>query len=379
MAVATGAIVANLYYLQPLLPQIARDFSVGSTGAASLVTSTQVGYGLGLGLVLPLGDLIARRRLVVAIFIVAGVLMALGASLHAFAAFAVIALFTGVASVGGQVMIPFAADLARDNQRGRVIARLMMGLLLGVLLCRSFAGIVTQFAGWRTVYWLAAILMGLMALLLARSLPEETARPHVSYRRLITGSVGLLASLPELRRRAWLGAGCFAAFSILWTTLAFKLSAAPYGYSSAVIGLFGLIGAAGVLAANGAGRMADRGRQSASTMVAGALTAGSFLLLAIGGHLIVPMIIGIIALDLGVQGMQITNQSIIYALAPDARSRINSAYMVCYFAGGALGSLIAGLAYSAGGWNASCAFGALIGFSVLFLSFRWRKPASTAL
>jgi predicted MFS family arabinose efflux permease len=379
MAVATGAIVANLYYLQPLLHQVQASFHVSSAGASSLITATQVGYALGLALLLPLGDLIARRRLVVAIFLAAALAMGLSAWVSSFALFFAITLVVGLCSTGGQIMIPFAADLAPELRRGRTVARLMSGLLLGILLSRTVSGFMAQLFGWRSVYVLGATLMALGAVVLHFALPDEAPRPHLPYPKLVSSAFALLVQLSELRRRAWLGAMAFACFSVLWTTLAFKLSAPPFSYSQATIGLFGLAGAAGVLAANAAGRLADQRRQRLSTLLAAGLLLGSFAVLGLAGGSIVAITAGIVLLDIAVQGIQITNQSIIYALAPESRSRINSAYMVCYFLGGALGSLAGGLAYSSGGWTASCALGA--GFAVLALvpAMAWPERVPTPL
>ena len=371
MAIATGSIVANLYYLQPLLHQVTKTFGVGTASASSLITCTQIGYALGLALVVPLGDLIARRRLVVIIFAIAAIAMALGAVLTTFALFAAITFLIGVFSVGGQVMVPFAADLAPEERRGRVVARLMSGLLLGILLSRTVSGLLAQAAGWRAVYVMGAVLMALLAVLLAKALPSEPVRPHVPYPSLVAGSFLLLKTLPELRRRAWLGAMAFAGFSVLWTTLAFKLSAAPFSYSQATIGLFGLLGAAGVVAANAAGKLADASRQNLSTDLAALLLTGSFVILLFAGGSLLAIMAGILLLDIAVQGLQITNQSIIYALAPEKRSRINSAYMVCYFLGGATGSLLGGLAYASGGWTATCLLGGGIGLLTLLPNLWW--------
>ena len=186
---------------------------------------------------------------------------------------------------------------------------------------------------------------------------REGARPHQRYRDLVGGSLRLLVTEPVLRRRAWHGACAFAAFSVLWTTLAFLLSVGPYNYSNLVIGLFGLVGAGGIAAANLAGKLADSDRHTASTVGAGILLAGSFGLLWMGRTSLAALIIGIVVLDMGTQGMQITNQAVIYALRPDARSRINSAYMVCYFIGGALGSFAAGALYGSYGWAGVCLLG----------------------
>ena len=234
---------------------------------------------------------------------------------------------------------------------------------------------MAQIAGWRAVYWLGAALMALFAAVLAILLPNEPVRPHVAYPRLVADSVRLLVVLPELRRRAWLGAVNFAGFSLLWSTLAFKLSAAPCLYSNGTIGAFGLLGVAGVVAANGAGSLADARRSREMTIVASILLVASFGILVLGRTSIVPIILGIVVLDIACQGMQITNQSIIYTLAPDARSRINSAYMVCYFAGGALGSLAGGLAFEAGGWGAVCGLGAVLGAAGLIPALWWSRSA----
>jgi predicted MFS family arabinose efflux permease len=363
MAVATGAIVANLYYAQPLLHRVAVGFHVGSAAASVVITCTQIGYAAGLVLVVPLGDLYVRRRLVTAIYVVVGLALVVCAVAPSLWLFEVGSVAVGAASVAGQIMVPFAADMAEPARRGRVVARIMTGLLTGILLARTVSGLVAQAAGWRAIYWLSAALMAAFALLLSRALPTEAARPHVPYRKLVTGSLGLLFVLPTLRRRAWHGACVFASFSVLWTTLAFLLSGAPYHYSNAVIGLFGLAGVAGVGAANLAGRLADANRVAVSTVVAAVLVAGSFAFMVAGRTSVGMLLAGIVVLDLGTQGMQITNQAVIYALAPEARSRINSAYMFCYFVGGAVGSVTAGVAFATWHWDGVCALGA--GFGAL--------------
>ena len=372
MAVATGAIVANLYYAQPLLHNVARSFGVGSAVAATVVTVSQVGYAAGLLLVVPLGDLYPRRRLAVILFLAATAALVLCAVAPTLWLFEVGAVTVGGASVAGQVMIPFAADLAPEQRRGRVVARIMTGLLLGILLARTFSGLVSEVAGWRAVYWISAVLMFGFALVMRKALPSESARPHVFYRGLVGSSLRLLVDEPVLRRRAALGACAFGAFSVLWTALAFLLSAPPYNYSNAVIGLFGLAGVGGVLAANLAGKMADSHRVTAATPVAGILLVISFGLLALGKTSVVALLAGIVVLDIGTQGMQITNQAVIYTLRPDARSRINSAYMVCYFVGGALGSLTAGAVFSGAGWNGVCILGAGFGAATVILS-AWHR------
>jgi predicted MFS family arabinose efflux permease len=387
IAVATGAIVANLYYAQPLLHQVAHDFHRGAGPASSIITATQIGYAAGLLLIVPLGDLHPRRTLVTRLFVIAALSLVACAVAPTLWFFVLASLAVGAASVAGQVMIPFAADLAPAERRGRVVARIMTGLLLGILLARTVSGLVAQAAGWRAIYWLSAALMVCFAVVLWRALPREPPRQARTYRALVGSSLRLLAEEPTLRRRAWHGACAFAAFSVLWTTIAFELSggdASPYHYSNAVIGLFGLVGAAGIIAANLAGSLADAAHSRAATLGAGILLAGSFGLLWIGRTSLAALLVGIVVLDVGTQGMQITNQAMIYALRPDARSRINSAYMVCYFVGGAAGSLGAGAVYAAAGWGGVCLLG--VGFAAGTLAMtaydRWRpvpmaRPTAT--
>jgi predicted MFS family arabinose efflux permease len=377
MSIAIGVIVANLYYLQPLLHQLTKDFRVSESKATLLLVLIQAGYAAGLAFVVPLGDLIPRRRLAVLIFVLASVVVFAGAAAHSFVLFAAITFFIGLASCGGQVILPLGADMANPAQRGRVIGRLMTGLLMGLLLSRSVSGIIAQAAGWRTVYVAAGVALALMAIMLFRVLPNEPVRAPVPYHRLLAGTLGMFVTLPMLRRRSLYGLLIFAAFSALWTTLAFHLSAAPFHYDNLVIGLFGLFGAAGVLAANVAGRNADKQRSHLTTIAGGALILLSFVVLYFGRNVVVLLALGIIMLDAGMQGLQITNQSIIYSLAPDARSRINSAYMVCGFIGAALGSLAAGQCYAHAGWRGDCLLGGGIGLVILVLAILWREPIST--
>jgi predicted MFS family arabinose efflux permease len=379
MAVATGAVVANLYYAQPLLNQVSRSLHVGSAGASTVVTATQVGYAAGLLLIVPLGDLRPRRSLVVLLFVLSAVALvacAIAPNLWLFEAGSVAA---GCASVAGQVMVPFAADLAPEERRGRVVARIMTGLLLGILLARTVSGVVAELAGWRAIYWISAGLMVVFAAVLWRALPAEGRRPHLSYPHLVGSSLRLLVDEPALRRRAWHGAMAFAAFSVLWTSLVFLLSAAPYHYSNLVIGLFGLVGVGGVAAANLAGKLADVDRTALTTAAAGVLLTLSFVVLGFGKTSVAAIIVGIIVLDVGTQGMQITNQAVIYALRPEARSRINSAYMFCYFVGGAIGSVTAGIVFSADKWTGVCLLGVGFGVGTLAMTlFDWIRPPGRA-
>ena len=365
MSIATGVMVANLYYLQALLHSVRSDFHVSTVSASLLMTLVQAGYALGLALILPLGDLIARRTLLTCVFFAAAVAMAAASVLTSFAWFAVLTLLIGVTSVGAQTIVPFAADLAEPAQRGRVIARVMSGLLIGILLSRTAAGLIAQVAGWRAVYWIAAIVLGVTGLVLYRFLPTEPRRTHVRYVTLATGGLSLLRAEPLLRRRAGYGAVAFATFSGLWTTLSFHLAGRPFHYSNAVIGLFGLFGVAGVVAANVVGHVVDRRLAHWSTVVSAGLVAIAFGIVAVGGETLWWLGLGIIVLDAGVQGIHVTNQSVIYAMVTDSRSRINSAYMVSCFLGASLGSYVSGQLYAAYGWSGDCWLGGLLGATLV--------------
>ena len=377
MAVASGAIVANLYYLQPLLEQITQHFGVSTLDGSLLNTLIQISYALGLAFLVPLGDRLPRNRFATGVFALSAVSLAVAALVPSFGLLALITCFIGLMSVGGQILIPFAADLAEPSRRGRVVGRMMTGLLGGVLLSRTVSGFVSELGGWHAVYYVAAAVMAVLAVLLHFMLPAERERAFIPYRTLVSGSLRLLVTLPELRRRAWLGAMAFGAFSVLWSTLAFYLSAPPFNYSPGLIGAFGLLGFGGLLAANAAGRLADDKRSGLTTMVSAVLLVVSFALSMLGSTSILFIAVGIIVLDIGVQGVHITNQTIIYALAPEARSRINSAYMVCYFAGGALGSLLGGIVYTSSGWTGSCILGICVGLAVLIPAYFWRRPLAS--
>ncbi len=365
LAVACGVSVASIYYPQPLLHTVARTFHVGSGPAGLLVTVSQIGYAAGLALLVPLGDVLARRRLVPVVMVVTAAAMGLSAVAPSLALLIALAFVAGVGAVMAQVLVPLAASLADDERRGRVVGTVMSGLLLGILLARTVSGLIAGASSWRVVYVVGAGLLLALAAVLARRLPVEATRPRLRYRQVLRSTIRLFAGEPLLRRRALLGALGFAAFSVFWTTGAFLMAGPPYHYSDTVIGLFGLVGAGGAVCASFAGRLADRELTRPTTAAFATVIGLSFVPLYLGRHSLAWLIVGILALDVGVQGLQVTNQSLIYRLAPDARSRINASYMVCYFAGGAVGSALAGLAYSSSGWAGVCVLGAVAGLLAL--------------
>lgn len=367
-AVACGLSVANLYYAQPILDNIARTFAAGTATAGLVVTLSQIGYAVGLALLVPLGDILNRRRLLPLVLVATAVGLIASALSPTIGVLIAVALLVGAGSTVAQMLVPMAASLATESTRGRVVGRVMSGLLLGILLARTVSGLIAGVTSWRVVYGAAAVVMVVLAVVLARVLPAEGERPAIGYGTLLRSTLALFLAERLLRRRILFGALGMAAFSVFWTTMAFVLSRAPYHYGDAAIGLFGLVGAAGALCATLAGRWADRDLTRRTTTVFAVLVAASFVPLWLGGHDLTMMIVGILVLDVGVQGLQVTNQSIIYRLAPDARSRINSAYMVCYFIGGALGSAGGSWCYANHGWAGVCAFGGALGLVAVVLA-----------
>lgn len=350
MAIATGVTVANIYYAQPLLDTLAKAFDVPIHTAGLIVTVTQLGYAAGLMFLVPLGDMIERRRLVVTVTLLTSMALVGAALAPSIELFFAASLAIGVTSVVVQILVPFAAHLAADHARGRVVGRVMSGLLLGILLARTVSGLMSDAFGWRSMFWLAAGVMLIQAAVLARVLPRDPGKAQVSYPALLRSVLHLLRDEPVLRRRIVYGFCVFASFSALWTALPFLLAAPPFGYSLARIGAFGLLGVAGAMAASFAGHLHDHGYARIATGGFIALVMLAFALMGLFPHALAALVVGIVVLDLGVQGTQILNQSAIYQLSPEARSRLTTAYMTCYFAGGAAGSAGAAYAYSLAGW-----------------------------
>jgi predicted MFS family arabinose efflux permease len=358
MAVTTGLSAASLYYAQPLLESIRRSFHLSEGEAGLIVSLTQIGYITGLVLLVPLGDRIARRRLIPTLVGLLAVAL-LVASFSPDAAVLLVASFVvGLISVAAQVTVAFSASLASDANRGRTVGTVMSGLLLGILLARTASGYLASVGGWRTPFQVAAGVMAVLALVLARALPVDHPVSSGSYLRVLASVPTILVEEPVILARSAFGACAFGAFNALWTPLAFLLSGRPYHYSTGTIGLFGLLGAAGALSASLAGRVADRGRTLAMTGGTALCMLASWALVAAGRTSAAALIAGVVVLDFAVQGLHITNQSVIYSRRPEARSRITSAYMALYFVGGVAGSLAASNAYAAGGWAASASVGA---------------------
>ncbi|WP_438289933.1 MFS transporter [Streptomyces sp. HUAS TT7] len=359
-AVACGAAVANVYFSQPLLVTMGQDLAMSPGLVGSVVTLTHVGYGLGLFFLVPLGDVTDRRRLVVAqLMLLVGALVVVATARTAALLLAGMAA-TGLLAVVTQTLVAFAASLAPPAGRGRVVGLVTSGVVVGILLARTASGLMADLAGWRSVYLASASLTGLLALVLYRVLPRanDAAPATPRYGQLLRSTITLFGRERLLRLRALFGLLIFAAFSTLWSSVALPLSEAPYFWSHRAIGALGLIGVAGALAATLAGRLNDRGLSRRTTGIALALLAASWLPLAFTRSSPGALVVGVVLLDLAVQAVHVTNQTLIYALHPDAGSRLIGGYMVFYSVGSAVGAIAATSLYTVAGWGAVCALGA---------------------
>lgn len=370
-AVASGLSVANVYYAQPLLDALARDFDIGHAAVGGVITASQIGCALALLLLVPLGDRLDRRRLM------AMQLLALVAALAAVGmAQSVPGLLAGVLAIGllgtamTQGLIAYAASAAASHEQGRVVGAAQSGVFIGLLLARVFAGSISDLAGWRGVYLCAAALMMVLALPLWKRLPILAAMPNaMSYPRLIASMLALLREEKALQVRGVLALLMFAAFNIFWSALVLALSAQPFGFSHTVIGAFGLVGVVGALAAARAGQWADRGhaqRTSAAALVALLL---AWWPLSLMERSLGALVVGIVLLDLGGQALHVTNQSMIFRTRPESHSRLVGLYMLFYAVGSGLGAIGTTATYAYAGWQGVCLLGAAV--SLLALLFWW--------
>jgi predicted MFS family arabinose efflux permease len=369
LAVSCAIVIANNYYNQPLLADFARTFHVSERAAGVAAMATQIGYALGMLILLPLGDMVDRRVLINLLLLASTVALlaiavAPGLDWLIAASFAV-----GFTSVVPQVIVPFSAHLAPPEARGRVVGIVMGGLLAGILLSRTVAGFVSARFGWPTMYWLAACLMVLLMLVLSVLLPRDKPTFRGSYGSLLRSLGTLMREQPVLRETSLVAALQFGAFSAFWTTLAFHLDAMPEHYDSSIAGLFGVIGLVGVLAAPLAGKLSDRGSPRLTVLVSSLVVAASYAAFAAGGHSIAGLVLGVILLDLGIQSGHVSNMSRNYALKADAMSRLNTVYMVTRFLGGALGAAAGNYAWSVQHWAGVCAVGFVLSLAAIAVQF----------
>ncbi|ALG15356.1 transporter [Kibdelosporangium phytohabitans] len=365
-AVACGLAVANVYYAQPLLEVVSADMGLSQAVAGVIGTVTQIGYGAGLVLIVPLGDLVNRRRLVVG----QTVLSALALVAVALAPTAPV-LLAGLMAVGAlavvtQVLVAYSASLADPSERGRIVGIVTSGIIIGILLARTVSGTVADLTGWRSVYVLAAAAALVMAALLWTKLPrDDEPRERISYPRLIGSLFTLFATVAVLRTRAVLALLIFMGFTVLATPMVLPLSAPPYSLSTTEVGLFGLAGAVGALGASHAGRLTDRGHGQRVTGIGLAVMLASWIPIALLPHSLWGLVIGVLVIDFGLQSVHVANQSLIYRTRPEAQSRLTAGYMVFYSVGSATGAIVSTVTYTHTGWAGVCVLGATIGLIAL--------------
>lgn len=372
LALAAGLSVANIYYNQPMLGLMEHEFGVHS-GVSYLPSATQLGYALGLLFLVPLGDTCDRRVLILwqAFALILALITAAMAPNVSTLMFASIAI--GVASTIAQQIIPMAAELAPVASRGQIVGKVMSGLLMGILLARTLSGFVGEYAGWRTMFGVGALLIVGMGKLLFSTLPRRPPPERHAYSDLLRSLMEIFRTQPTLRRAMLIQALLFASFGAFWNILALFLQGPAFHLGSDIAGLFGVLGIAGVIAAPRAGRAADKRGPH------GIIRLGVLLVLAAFGFFgllpnLIGLALGVILLDAGVQMALVANQSIIFALNPAARSRINTVFMTGMFIGGGLGSAAASWLWKWQGWSAVCILGATLAALALLYITRASNP-----
>lgn len=368
LALSCGLIVANLYYAQPLAGPIAEALHLPLKTAGLVVTLTQIGYGLGLLFIVPMGDLIENRRLIL-MTMVLGTLGLIGAALSTSpSVFFLAAFFIGLGSVAVQILVPYAAHMSTDATRGKTVGNVMSGLMLGIMLARPVASFVAEFAHWNTIFYISTVLMIVLALVLIKALPQRVPTATISYGKLLASMWQLLKTSNPLQRRGIYHASLFGVFAMFWTAVPFLLTQV-FHLSQGGIALFALAGVAGAIASPIAGRLADRGFVRKGTGVAMIMVAFAFFITLFAQHnsavALTVLVLAAIILDFGVTSNLVLGQRVIFSLGAELRSRLNGLYMAIFFVGGAIGSALGGWAYAHGGWTLA----AWIGIALPLLAF----------
>lgn len=352
MALACGAVAANIYYAQPVVGLIGPDVGLSTSAYSLVVTLTQIGYGVGLVVLVPLGDIFENRRLIMVTLVACAAALVGGSVASNAGLFLATSLVIGLSSVVVQMLVPFAAHLAPEETRGQVVGNVMSGLLMGILLARPISSTVTDLLGWRAVFGISAGLMLVLALVLRTILPERKPTASVGYPALLRSMGQLLVRTPILRRRAFYHAMLFGAFSLFWTAVPLILASPACGLSQVGIAVFSLAAVLGAFVAPIAGRLADRGLTKPATAVAILIVVTSFLLVfASGGHLVAVLFAAALLIDVGVSVNLVLGQRAIFSLGAEIRSRLNGLYMAIFFCGGAIGSAVASWVYANHGWE----------------------------
>ena len=360
VAIMSGACatnVANMYYCQPLLADMSRSLGLGADGARYLPMWTQAGVALGMLAFVPLGDMLPRRELICAVAAASAVTAFTMAAASSLSLVYAAGFFTGVTAIVSHLILPFAAKLAPAEKRGHVLGTILGTMLTGILLARVVSGFVGDIFGWRTMYVAAGVMMCIVVAVLRVALPHDEPEPHLRYGQLLRSIANLVRTQPGLREAAITGGMTFGAFSSFWATLVFFVSTPPWHYGAPTAGMFGLVGAAGAIAAAPVGRLSDRKGPRFTLLLAILSCIVSWFVFYFFGYYLAGLIVGVILLDLGVQSSHVSNQTRIYTLLPEARSRANTVYMFGYFIGGGIGSALGAYGWSRFGWTGVCAAG----------------------
>lgn len=363
MALICAFAVANLYYNQPTLEAIAKSFHVSAAEVGWIPTLTQLGYASGLLLFVPLGDRVEQRRLIVIMLLVTSLTLFAAALSPNLNTLILTSFAIGATTIIAQILIPFATQLAPPSDQGKMIGNLMSALFVGILLARPIGGWIGEQFNWRGIYWMAGSVMVLLAIASTQLLPKYQPKSKLSYGELLRSLWELVESQPTLRKASLIQAMLFGAFSVFWSTLAFLLTRPPYSYGSKAVGLFGLVGIAGILVAPLLGQITDRGTAKTLRSIVGMAIFGAIAAYSIfwqwGTHLW-GLILGSILLNLSSQGALIANQVKIYSLDPNARSRLNTVFMVATFLGASLGSVVGTYGWNLMQWTGVCIAGLLL-------------------
>lgn len=374
-ALAGGATVGNLYLAQPLLGEISAELGISPGTAGLLVTLSQVGYAFGVFLLVPLGDTLNRKRMIPVIMFLSALSLAGCVLAPSFAVLLITLALVGLTNVAGQLLTPLAGDLATDEQRGRVVGRVVSGLLLGVLFSRAVSGLVADLFGWRMIYAAASGMMLALSIIMSRAIPTPAPRDRVPYGRLLRSVGEAVVRNRPVRIVLVIGAAFQCAFMAFWTGLTFLLAAAPFSFTASQIGMLSLLGVAGIIGAQFTGRVYERGWSVPAIGIGLAITLVSFAISGFGGSSLGAVLIAVSLLSVGAQSGLVLLQTIMVSTDPTARSRLNTAFIVSNFIGGAIGSTLAAILWSVGQWTAVMSGLALVIAFALALWFVHRKRA----
>ncbi len=373
MTVATGLVVANLYYSQPLLDDIAHTYHVSSGAAGNIAVLTQMGYALGMLLLIPLGDMLKRKKLIMVDFSMIILSLLLAAFAPSFTVILAASFLIGFTSIVPQLIVPMAAHLSKPEERGKTVGFVMSGLLIGILLSRTISGYIGAHFGWHIMFMIAAVLMLLLWVIIYFLFPEIEPQYKGNYTELMRSLITLVRTEPLLRLAALRGALCYACFGAFWTTLVFLLRQPHFNMGSEAAGLFGLVGTFGALGAALMGRISDKADPYTVTTFPIILIIVSYMVFFVSGSSLTGLIIGVILLDLGVQATHISNQTMILSLSVKARNRLNTVYMVSYFLGGAAGTFLASRVWNTWQWQGVTIIGLTLSVAALLVHFSHRK------